>query len=309
MRNDDGGGQHEGGAPHDWFVLLFLEADKPGTDFSFPERALDTLVQHMQPAPAITHVELMIPSSDESGDDLHFSTYLGASGAAWANGYGDGPNFYLNPKGNGASWRAVPVFARDAARRLRAECHKHVDTPYPAMARLLNYPFSVPPFRAFASYLDNRRGVPAHCAALSARIMQSCMPELNVPNAAPWYGPSTLYLELSRQGRMVAYAARARAEATVQSIIDTEESARALETLLRGSDHDVRELSERSALAGTELACKQCILAGVDGGAELMRTRQKELARAMLRDSWIGRPTRLARMMAATDARSSPSGA
>ena len=163
------------------FVLLFLEADKPGTSFSLPERALDTLVQHMQPAPAITHVELMIPSSDESGDDLHFSTYLGATGATWANGYGDGPNFYLNPKGNGGSWRAVPVFARDAARRLRAECHKHVDTPLPrdgaaaqlplfgAAASRLRELHRQPPWRAGAL----RRAQCADHAKLHARTQRA----------------------------------------------------------------------------------------------------------------------------------------
>jgi hypothetical protein len=287
-----------GGAPHDWYVLMFLEGDAAGEGFSLGEIALDSLVQHMQPSPSITHVEMMIPTSDEGGEDMHFSTYLGSTGAGWANGYGDGLNFYLNPKGNGASWRAVPVFARDASRRVREECELHVATPYPSMARLLNYPFSVPPLRAFAGYLDNRRGVAAHCAALSARIMQSCMPELNVPNPAPWYGPSTLYLEMSRQGRMMAYAARARAEATVESIVDTEEAEMALETLLRGSDDDVRGLSEASVRVGTNLACKRCVAAGVDGAAEVMRTRQKELARAMLRNSWVGRPARLARMLA-----------
>ena len=289
------------GADHgdrDWVVLLFLEGDQAGADFSFGERVLDTLVQVMQPSPSITHVEMFVPATDESAADQHFSTYLGAAGATWTTGYGDGLRFYLDPKGNGASWRAVPVFGRDAAKRVRAECNLHVDTPYPSMARLLNYPFSVPPLRAFAGYLDNRCGTAAHCAALSARILQSCMPELNVPNSSPWYGPSTLYLELARQGRMVAYAARERAEATVESIVDTEDAVASLEVLLRGGDDDVRALSERSAIAGTNLACKHCVAAGVDADQLLVRQRQKELARAVLRDSWIGRPARLARLIA-----------
>lgn len=282
----------------EWAILLFLEADEAGTDFSFAEKALDALVQVMQPAPSITHVELFVPATDDSAADQHFSTYLGASGATWTTGYGDGLRFYLDPKGNGASWRAVPVFGRDAAQRIRAECNLHVDTPYPSMGRLLNYPFSVPPLRAFAGYLDNRRGTAAHCAALSARILQTCMPELNVPNSAPWYGPSTLYLEIARQGRMVAYAAKARAEATVESIVDTEDAVASLEILLRGGDAEVRALSERSVIAGTNLACTHCVAAGVDANPALVRTRQKELARAVLRDSWIGRPARLAKMVA-----------
>jgi hypothetical protein len=281
--------------------MLFLEADASGSDFSMGERALDTLVQVMQPSPSITHVEMFIPATDESAADQHFSTYLGSTGAAWTNGYGDGPRFYLDPKGNGASWRAVPVFGTDAAARMRKECDLHVDTPYPSFARLLNYPFSVPPLRAFAGYLDNHRGTAAHCAALSARILQSCMPELNVPNAAPWYGPSTLYLELARQGRMVAYAAKARSEATVESIIDTEDAISSLDVLVRGGDDEVRALSEKSAAAGANLACQNCVAAGVDGDPAIVRMRQKELARAVLRDSWVGRPARLARMVAESE--------
>lgn len=281
-----------------WVVLLFLEADRAGTDFSVGERALDTLVQVMQPSPSITHVEMFVPATDESAADQHFSTYLGATGATWTTGYGDGLHFYLDPKGNGGSWRAVPVLATDAAARVRSECNLHVDTPYPSFSRLLNYPFSVPPLRAFAGYLDNRCGAAAHCAALSARILQTCMPEMNVPNSSPWYGPSTLYLELARQGRMVAYAAKARAEATVESIVDTEDAVASLDVLLRGNDDEVRALSERSAAAGANLACQHCVAAGVDGDPALIRTRQKEFARAVLRDSWIGRPTRLARIVA-----------
>lgn len=275
-----------------YFFLLFLEADKPGEEFTLAERTLDTMVQSMQPNPSITHVEMFVPATDASGSDQHFSTYLGAAGATWTTGYGDGLRFYLDPKGNGSSWRAVPVFGHNAAKRVRAECNLHVDTPYPSMARLLNYPFSVPPFRAFAAYLDDSRGKPAHCAALTARILRSCMPELNVPNSSPWYGPSTLYLEIARQDRMAGYATKARAEATVESIAETDDAVASLETLLRGHDNAVRGLSERSVTAATGLACTRCVAASVDGEPALVRARQKELARVVLRDSWIGRPSR-----------------
>ena len=286
------------GIHDEWFLLLFLEADKQGINFSVGESALDSLVQHMQPSPAITHVEMLIPTTDESGDEMHFSTYLGASGAAWSTGYGDGLDFYLNPDGNGSSWRAVPVFGRDAVNRIRAECQDHLDTPYPSMARLFNYPFSVPPMRAFASYVDDTRGTAAHCAALTTRILHTCMPELNIPNAAPWYGPSTLYLEIARQGRMVSYAAKSSADATTKSHAEDEEAIMALDVLLRGSNKAVMGLSEQNVRAGTNLACQNCVLAGVDADPALVRSRQKELARATLRDSWIGRPARLANLVA-----------
>ena len=96
----------------------------------------------------------------------------------------------------------VAIFSIDAVDRVRTECHDHVHTPYPSMSRLLNYPFSVPPLRAFAGWLDDQPGTPAHCAALSARILRSAVPEISLPHASHWFGPSSLYLELSTPERM-----------------------------------------------------------------------------------------------------------
>lgn len=173
----------------------------------------------------------------------------------------------------------------------------HVDTPYPSFARLLNYPLSVPPLRAFAGLIDDRRGTAAHCAALTARILKGGIPELNVPNSAPWYGPSTLYLELARQSRMRTYANAESAEATIKSIADIEGAESSFEIMLRGGDSAVEVLNESSATAGKNLACQKCIAAGVVGNPSDVRMTQKNLARVLLRDSWIGRPARLARLM------------
>ena len=279
--------------PTQWLLVLYLEADRPGEDFSFGERILDSMVQNLQPSPSMTHVELAIPATDASGDDLHFATYLGSSGAAWSSEFGNGRDFYLNPKKNGASWRAVPVCIHQAAKRARTECQDHAGTPYPSFARLLNYPFSVPPLRALAGHLENDTGTPAHCAALTARVLQSAFPELGIPNPSPWYGPATLYLELSRAGRMAAYESTLRSEATEASLNDVEDAENALEILLRGSDDDVRELSEASSKAGMDLACKKCIVSGVSESQRDVRAAQMELARAFLRNSWVGRPHRL----------------
>ena len=279
--------------PYDFVLAIYLEADRPGDTFSYSERALDSIVQHMQPSPAITHVELLIPAHS-GADSQHFSTYLGTKGADWSTGYGNGMDFYLNPKGNGGSWRAVPIFSIDAVDRVRTECHDHVHTPYPSMSRLLNYPFSVPPLRAFAGWLDDQPGTPAHCAALTARILRRAVPEVGLPNPSAWYGPSTLYLELTRRGRMVAYGANLANHATLRSLVDDERAVSTLDALLRGSDDDLRQLGEADTTAAINLACKQCVDASIDGDAVLIRKRQKELARAALRDSWVARPARLA---------------
>ena len=279
--------------PYDFLLGIYLEADHPAASFTYAERALDSIVQHMQPSPAITHVELLIPAHSNS-DSQHFSTYLGSKGADWSTGYGNGMDFYLNPKGNGNSWRAVPIFSIDAVDRVRTECHDHVHTPYPSMARLLNYPFSVPPLRAFAGWLDDHPGTPAHCAALTARILRRAIPEIGLPNPSAWYGPSTLYLELSRRGRMVAYGANLANHATLRSLVDDERAVSTLDALLRGSDDELRTLSGADTTAAINLACKQCVDASLEGDAVLIRKRQKELARAALRDSWVARPARLA---------------
>ena len=67
-----------------------------------------------------------------------------------------------------------------------------------------------------------------------------------------------------------------------------------LDALLRGSDDDLRQLAEADTTAAINLACKQCVDASIDGDAVLIRKRQKELARAALRNSWVARPARLA---------------
>ena len=290
--NADGAPQ-EAPRPYNFVLAIYLEADRPGDTFSYSERALDSIVQHMQPSPAITHVELLIPAHS-GADSQHFSTYLGTKGADWSTGYGNGLDFYLNPKGNGGSWRAVPIFSIDAVDRVRTECRDHVHTPYPSMSRLLNYPFSVPPLRAFAGWLDDQPGTPAHCAALTARILRRAVPECGLPNPSAWYGPSTLYLELTRRARMVAYGANLANHATLRSLVDDERAVSTLDALLRGSDDDLRQLAEADTTAAINLACKQCVDASINGDAVLIRKRQKELARAALRDSWVARPARLA---------------
>ena len=85
---------------------------------------------------------------------------------------------------------------------MRAECNLHCGTPYPPAASLWQYPMSIWPLRAFSGFLDDRINAPAHCAALSARILRSAFPRSALPQPSHWYGPSSLYLELSTPERM-----------------------------------------------------------------------------------------------------------
>ena len=180
-------------------ALMVMKADATSKDATFTEALVDRTVQFGQPYPAITHVELWI--GDQPGgkhEDNHFSTYLGTKkGALWTSGLTDSKKFYSS-----AAWSAVPLVATDVERRVRAECNLHSGTPYPPAALLWQYPMSIWPLRAFSGLMDDRINAPAHCAALSARILRSALPEVDLPQPSHWYGPSSLYLELSKPERM-----------------------------------------------------------------------------------------------------------
>jgi len=284
--------------------LLALEGDEPDPTWRWWERALDGVVQTMQPAPAMTHVELIVPPA-ASNNDVNFATYLGKS-ANWGFGFGDSVDFYLNPDKNGPSWRAVPVMAHGAIARLRDECDGHVGTPYGNVYRLFNYPFSVPPLRSLAWTLDDALLANAHCATLTARCLRRALPELQLSQSSAWYGPSTLFLELTRRARMLSYRDRLAEMATVKALPEQEEASASAETLLRGSDDTVRSLSGTAAQAGIDLLCKRCVDASTDVDTTMERLAQKQLARALLRETLIARPHRLGVQTAPTATGAAP---
>ena len=151
--------------------LLCLEGStEPDPNWSGAEVFIDKLVQLAQPAPSITHCELVIPPC-EKGDDMHFATYLGAQ-AGWGRSFSGQRSFYLGR--NAALWRAVPIACANAASKLRTECFKHEATPY-SIAR---YVCSAPPLRAFAGMLSDAVGSSAHCATLSARVLKRTLNEV-----------------------------------------------------------------------------------------------------------------------------------
>jgi len=274
--------------------VVGLEADAPNEDWGFFERGLDTLVQSFQPAPVMTHVELLLPPEEPSAstakrattDRVNFATYLGKR-ADWGTQFGDAEDFYLGK--NFDAWRATPVVAWDAANRLRDECEaNHVHTPYASGLRLYNYPFSVPPLRSLAWTIDDAPKAPAHCAALSARIMRRALPETDLPMSSAWYGPSTLFLEMAREGRMRAYARQLSDDlGDTRATVEIEEDAQDAETgeqaLLRGSDAEVRELAQRACHLGTEKLARKAIDAVVGQDPTMARMWQKNLAKALMR--------------------------
>ena len=268
--------------------VLSLEGDQPNPKWTWWETALDSIVQSAQPAPAMTHTELLLPPPSGDDAEMHFALYLGKQ-AHWGSAFGGGKKFYLDPQGNAKSWRAVPIVGQDAVHRLRAECTKHTGTSYGPVHRLFNYPFSVPPGRSLAWMLDDTVGAPAHCASLTARCLRRAMPELGLSRPSAWYGPSTLYLELARESRMVSYKQYLAEDATVKATVELERAAKSADTLLRGSDDAVVALSHEECQCGVELLTSKTVDAAVDGDPTAERLTQKNLARALLRWSQINR--------------------
>jgi len=277
-----------GAAPAQQVVyVLSLEGDEPSSKWAWWETALDAVVQSAQPAPAMTHTELLLPPDTET-DEMHFALYLGKQ-AHWGSTFGGGKKFYLDPRGNAKSWRAIPVVGQDAVRRLRVECEKHTGTPYGPIHRLFNYPFSVPPGRSLAWMLDDTPGSPAHCASLTARCLRRAMPELGLSRASAWYGPSTLYLELARESRMASYKQYLADAETVKATVEMETAVKSADALVRGSDDNVVALSHYECQCGIDLLTAKTVDAAVDGDVTAERLTQKNLARALLRWSQINR--------------------
>ena len=280
-----------------------LEADSPNADWGIFERGIDALVQSFQPSPVLTHIELAIPPAlpqegastsqyhdfHSDGRHVHFATYLGKR-ADWGSQFEDSVDFYLEK--NFESWRATPVIAWDAANRIREECeYNHTCTPYAPIYRLYNYPFSIPPLRSIAWTLDDQPKTAAHCATLSARVLRRALPEIDLPNSSPWYGPSTLCLELASERRMRAYQRQISDYDASRSIAEVEDDStfadRAEHVLLRGSDLEVCRLTQEECHLGTEALARKAMSAVVNHDATMARMWQKNLAKALMRWSHV----------------------
>lgn len=269
----------------DFAFLLFIEGDEPHADWSFWEKVIDTAVQAMQPPPAFTHVELFIPP-DKPLDEVHFATYLGKD-ANWGSAFSQSHDFYLGD--NLSAWRAIPVMSLDAPHRLRVEASKHVGTPYGNARRLFNYPFSVPPLRFFSGWIDNSVGAAAHCASLTARCLSRALPELALPHPSPWFGPSTLFLELTSRTRMAAYKDSIDEMDHLRSLPEREEVESTVSMLLRGSDESVMKLDDEQCSAAVQWMSTRVIDAIVNADTAMQRLTQHQLGLALVRWSQVKR--------------------
>ena len=233
--------------PTELVFLLALEGNENSDPrIGMVERTVNTLVKTFQPNPVFMHTELFIPT-EQKGGEVHFSTYLGKH-AAWGSEYGNDAAFYMGH--NESHWRALPVMGKDALKMTRRSCTEEADVPTPYS--LSGYVFSVRPLRAFAQWRDNTVGSPAHCASLCARVLSRAIPAIQLPCSDAWYGPSTLFIELSKQKRMADYHEHiTETTPSVISIPEQNEWQQARETLLSGDNEAVRMLSTN--------ACKEAV--------------------------------------------------
>lgn len=259
------------------FLLLLDGPAHPNPHWSWGERLIDDVIQIAQPAPPVTHIELLFPPSSEH-KDMHFSTYIGAQ-AGFGKSFPNQRTFYMGD--NAAQWRAVPLCAKDATMRVRAECEKHVDTKY----SLMRYVFAIPPLRAISSLLPESTGSAAHCANLTARCLRNALPELGVQHNSNWYGPTTLALELVSEARERETRSAIEASTPVRSVGEDEEVARAVSTLLHDTDEKLKALPlqlVRHAITALSLRA-----VGEDLDDVAKRITQKQLATALLRYSCV----------------------
>tara|TARA_Y100000389_G_scaffold159121_1_gene160805 strand:+ start:1486 stop:2439 length:954 start_codon:yes stop_codon:yes gene_type:complete len=264
----------EAGATCDVSYLLFLEPPvEPDPNMGPLDACIDTAIRVFQPDPAMAHCELLIPPvPDHEAVRSQFATYIGRS-SGWQADKTDGYNYYLMT--NMGRWRAIPIFSKNIATKLRYECEQEIGVPY----SLSRYITSARPMRFFASFLPDRRRSPAHCATLAARVLRKAVPDA-LQHSSAWYGPSSLYLEASEHTKREAI----RMGATGTTILPAH-TVSAIERLLRGqmNRENIAELGDDACLDATRSLTLRVCADLVEGDLAAQRISQKQLASALLR--------------------------
>jgi hypothetical protein len=272
----------DGGVAQDVvYVVALDDSIPPDPTWSTLHRWVDGAVKTLQPKPVKVHCELFIPPSEE-GQCCHFSTYLGADGADFTSAWREEANFryYIDGPQTG-HWHAVPVYGgRGFARSVRALASTARHAPY----SIGRYVCSSPPLRVFSDALPDGIHAPAHCATLCARILKRCMPQTStLGHSSAWYGPSTLFEELTTPQRMAAQA-EAWSPTTERTTLD---QTQALATLLRGRAVDCCGLTDAQC-SGATTALAQKLMAERRSGNDTS-SLQRELAVALFRWSQVVR--------------------
>lgn len=263
------------------FVLALEGRDTPDPSWSTWQALLDSIVQMAQPAPRITHVELLVPPSSGMKQNMHFSTYI-CERAQWWDNHANNRAFYLGS--NAGHWRAVPVSCKSAAQRVRIEANQHVGTAY----SLARYACAVPPMRALASLVPDAPLSSAHCGTLTARVLQRALGEVAPKHSPSWYSPTTLFLEMSSGEKRETISSFLTDTSSLKSVAEEEEETLAMHHLLHGSDDEVRTLTDHACRSAIRSLATRACSEGLDDTAR--RIVQKQLATALLRYSLVNQP-------------------
>tara|TARA_S200000501_G_scaffold284816_1_gene269105 strand:- start:399 stop:1343 length:945 start_codon:yes stop_codon:yes gene_type:complete len=279
----------------DVVYALFLE---PAADtdprLSTLECVIDKAVRFFQPHPAMAHCELLVPPVPvDEGLRTQFATYLGRK-SAWQTDKADGYNYYLVE--NAGRWRAVPIFQANAGAKLRNEADMELGVDY-SLSRYLS---AVPPGRWVANWLPDKRRTPAHCATLTARVLHNA-DVYKMRHKSSWYGPSTLYHELSH---VATWKAERIGAASWEGM--PWQTAQHVESLLRGvmSPETVHSVGDTGCLEAVRALTMRTCNALVQSDSVTQRLTQQQLATALLR--WVVlrdlQPVQPAAVSAAVDA-------
>lgn len=259
----------------DVVYAMFLEpSPEPDPRWTTAECVIDKAVRLFQPTPALAHCELLVPPIPlDEGMRTQFGTYFGRQ-SGWQTDKADNTAYYLIDCAN--RWRAVPVFGANAASLIRRECDAELGVPY----SLARYVSATPPFRYFANWLPDQRRSPAHCATLTARVLKNALSDSAPARASAWYGPTTLFHELS--GTATWRGERMGASSYTGMPVET---ATAVEQLLRGvmSPETVSEVGDVKCLEAVRALTMRAVSALTSGDDVAQQLTQKQLATALLR--------------------------
>ncbi len=270
VSTDDGSG--------DVVFAMFLEPHQPppGSKPTLADRAITFAVNTFQPSPVMCHVELVVPCLPGSQEPVNFATYIGQT-SNWQQNRKNNEAYYL--VNNAGKWRAVPVFGKQAARAVRKACSESVGVQY----SLFRYFTASWPLRAISGMVADAPQSPAHCATLTARILRrSIVACLRHPSA--WYGPSTLYAELSQDLK--------DQQISPKTTLMTEETTALVETILRSRDDEVKDLDDTKCLDAIRALTLKAAAAEAYGDSTAQKLSQHQLATALFRWSVLRTPSR-----------------
>ena len=266
--SDDGSG--------DVVFAMFLEPHEPppGSKPTLVDKAVTFAVNTFQPSPVMCHVELVVPCRLGSQEPVNFATYIGQT-SDWQRERDNNEAYYL--VNNAGKWRAVPVFGKQAAREVRSVCSKSVGVQY----SLLRYLTASWPLRSISGFMPDSLQSPAHCATLTSRVLRKSIGACR-RHPSSWYGPSSLYAELSQDLK--------DQQISPETTLMTEETAAAVDAILRSKDDDVRLLDDVVCMDAIRALTLKAAAAEGFGDTTSQKLTQHQLATALFRWSVLRAP-------------------